>query len=57
MMSNLRLVNFKSTFWYPQFFQHMNEKNRLNCYDTAGPFVFVHLLEQFKDTNRHFEID
>ena len=44
----------KRTFWYPQFFQKMNKKIRLNYYDTLGRLVFVHFMEEFEDTKKTF---
>ena len=34
----------KGLFWYPQFSQKMNEKNRIYYYDTSGRLVFVRFL-------------
>ena len=45
-----RSINFKKTFWYPQFLQKTNQKIRLNYYDTSSWLVFVRFLEEFEDT-------
>ena len=44
------LVNFKRTLWYPQFFPKMNEKIRLNHYDTSGRLALF--LEEFEDISK-----
>ena len=48
----LRSVNFKKTFWYPQFLQKTNEKIRLDYYDTSDRLIFVRFLEEFEDTKK-----
>ena len=45
-------INFKRTFWYPQFFQKMNEKIQLYYYDTSGRLVFVRFLGEIEDTKK-----
>ena len=45
----------KGLFWYPQFFQKINEKIRLYYYDTSGRLAFIRFLEEFEDTKKTFQ--
>ena len=46
------------SFWYLQFSQKMNEKNRLYYYGSSSSrIVFVRFLGELKTTKRHFEIN
>ena len=35
----------------------MNKRIRIYNYDASGPLVFVHFLEEFEDTKKHFKIN
>ena len=43
------------SFWYHQFFQKMNKKNRPTYYGTSSRIVFVRFLEEFEDTKKTFQ--
>ena len=50
-------VNFKRTFWYPQFFPKMNEKIvSTTMIPQVGLFSFV-FWKNLKTPKRHFEIN
>ena len=40
--------------WYPEFFQKMNEKIRLNYYNTSGRIVFARFLKELTSPKKTF---
>ena len=52
-----RLVNFKRTFWYPQFSQKTNENNSTWGIIVVKSIFFVLFLGELKIPKRHFEIN